>query len=331
MRGVSGTGVGNGQFISMHDGFLGEAAWAGFLPGSDRIMLDMHPYLCFDKQSGSAMSTYANTPCTAWGGAFNVSMAKFGLTHAGEFSNAVTDCGLYLNGVDLGTRFEGNYTPGTWPRIGDCTPWTSWTTWDAGMKSDIETFALASMDALQNFFFWTWKIGNSSVTGLVESPAWSYSLGLQEGWMPTDPRSAVGACGNPTPFAGPLSAWQTGGSGAGTIAASATSSITWPPTSISNGGFATALPSYTPTGTVATLPAAVFTGTSKASGSQTTGGNGWFDPSDTASGMVAIATCSYLDPWIGSAAPPSPLCSAAAKRDAPESTITAAPRPTRRA
>ncbi|KAF7984996.1 hypothetical protein HWV62_9974 [Athelia sp. TMB] len=326
VRSVSGTGAGNGPFISMHDGFMGEAAWAGFLPGSDRIMLDMHPYLAFDGQSSAAMSTYAKTPCSTWGGAFNVSMAKFGLTHAGEFSNAVTDCGLWVNGVNLGTRYEGNYTPGTWPPVGSCEPWTNWTSWDSTMKSATKTFALASMDALQNYFFWTWKIGNSSATGLVEAPAWSYLLGLQEGWMPEDPREAVGQCGNPSPFTGTLSAWQTGGAGAGTIAASATASITWPPTSISNGGFATALPSYTPTGTVATLPPAVFTETGKASGSLTTGGNGWFNPSDTASGMVAIATCSYLDPWIGSAAPPSPLCSGAAKRTAaPEPSITPAP------
>ena len=43
------------------------------------------------------------------------------------------------------------------------------------------------------------------MTGRVESPAWSYSLGLQEGWMPTDPRLSEGACENSAPFEGPLS------------------------------------------------------------------------------------------------------------------------------
>lgn len=149
VRAAGGIGQGNGPFVSMHDGFLGETAWAGYLPGSDRIALDMHPYLCFQAQSSAPMSSYAKTPCTAWGGAFNTSMAAFGLTAAGEFSNAVTDCGLWVNGVNLGTRFEGNYTPGTWPRIGSCEPWTNWTSWDASLKSDVETFAKASMDALQ--------------------------------------------------------------------------------------------------------------------------------------------------------------------------------------
>lgn len=43
---------------------------------------------------------------------------------------------------------------------------------------------LASMDALQNYFFWTWKIGNSSVLGTSSSPMWHYQLGLQQGWVP---------------------------------------------------------------------------------------------------------------------------------------------------
>jgi len=40
------------------------------------------------------------------------------------------------------------------------------------------------MDALQNFFFWTWKIGNSTVLGTSSSPMWHYRLGLARGWIP---------------------------------------------------------------------------------------------------------------------------------------------------
>lgn len=149
VREASGIGEGNGPFISYHDGFLGLSKWADWLPNADRIALDDHPYICFDTQSSAPMSSYAQTPCTTWGGLMNTSMSAFGLTAAGEFSNAVTDCGLYVNGVGLGTRYEGNYTPGTWPVIGSCTPWTDWQNWDSTMKSGIQQFALASMDALQ--------------------------------------------------------------------------------------------------------------------------------------------------------------------------------------
>jgi glucan 1,3-beta-glucosidase len=45
--------------------------------------------------------------------------------------------------------------------------------------------SLASMDALQNFFFWTWKIGESTVLGTSSSPLWHYQLGLAQGWIPS--------------------------------------------------------------------------------------------------------------------------------------------------
>lgn len=117
------------------------------MPNADRTSLDDHPYICFDAQSDAPMSSYAQTPCNTWASSFNTSMGAFGLTTAGEFSNAVTDCGLWVNGVGLGTRYEGNYT-GTWPVIGSCTPWTDWQSWDATMKTGIMNFAMASMDAL---------------------------------------------------------------------------------------------------------------------------------------------------------------------------------------
>ncbi|KZT28462.1 glycoside hydrolase family 5 protein [Neolentinus lepideus HHB14362 ss-1] len=323
VREASGTGEGNGPFISYHDGFLPRDQWAGFLPGADRIALDSHPYICFGGQSDAAMSTYAKTPCTTWASSFNQSMTAFGMTAAGEFSNAVTDCGKWVNGVNLGARYDGTYT-GTWPSQGSCDPWTDWPAWDDTMKQATLQFALASMDALQNWFFWTWKIGNSTVTGKVESPAWSYQLGLQNGWMPKDPRSADGTCGNTAPWSPPLQPSQTGGAGAGSIPASVSASLAWPPTSISNAGAVTALPSYTQTGSVPTLTAGTFS----ASGTATiSAGNGWANSADTASMYVAISTCSYLDPWVGpSAAPPSPLCSGAAKRaPVPEPLITAPP------
>lgn len=143
--------------------------------------------------------------------------------------------------------------------------------------------------------------------------------------MPKDPRSASGTCANQGLYNPPLQAWQTGGAGAGQIAASVTALYTWPPAQISNGGPVASLPSYTPTGTVATLSPPTFTVSSGSSVTTANAGNGWQNPADTAGAMVAIASCSYLNPWIGSAAPPSPLCSAAAARAVAEPLITPAP------
>jgi hypothetical protein len=47
IRSITGYGAGNGPIIAMHEGFLGIAAWSGFLSGADRLALDQHPYLAF--------------------------------------------------------------------------------------------------------------------------------------------------------------------------------------------------------------------------------------------------------------------------------------------
>lgn len=75
-------------------------------------------------------------------------MTAFGLSAAGEFSNAVNDCGLYVNGVGLGTRYEGTY-PGTSQSFGSCSDWLNWQSWDNSTKQEYMQFALTSMDALQ--------------------------------------------------------------------------------------------------------------------------------------------------------------------------------------
>ncbi|KAI5900255.1 glycoside hydrolase family 5 protein [Schizophyllum commune H4-8] len=300
VREASGTGEGKGPYISLHDGFMGLPQWEGFMEGADRVQLDWHPYIAFNDQSDAPMSSYAGRPCDTWGKPINQSMSAFGITAAGEFSNGVTDCGWWLNGVEDGVRYEGTYKEGNFPRVGSCDDWINYDTWDDDMKASVKQFAMESMDAMQNWFFWTWKIGESKTLGKVGSPAWSYSLGLDQGWMPTDPRTAYGSCGNPAPWDGELKAWQTGGSGAGSLA----STVAWPPSTISHGGAPDELPTYTPTGSLVTLPGPTFT-----SAPSVKVGSGWNNNDDQTGMMTDAAGCSYLDPWVGTtAAPPSPLC-----------------------
>lgn len=151
-----------------------------------------------------------------------------------------------------------------------------------------------------------WQIGNST-SGTVESPLWSYQYGLANGWVPKDPRTSVGKCQaalgvTPQP-SGAYSAWQTGGAGAGTIAAAVSSSYPWPPVTISGLGAAaySAVPTYTPTGTISTLPPPQLT-------PQVSEGNGWYDAQDTARAMATVSGCSYPNAWdsSGAVAPTAP-------------------------
>ncbi|KAF8878964.1 glycoside hydrolase superfamily [Infundibulicybe gibba] len=301
IRNITGTGAGKGPYISMHDSFGGIASWAGFLEGSDRIILDTHPYFAFDGSStvepidsGTAPETaggvWPRRACDRWAASINTSRADFGVTIAGEFSNGFNDCGLFLRNTES--------TGVTYP---DCATWQDASTWSDGTKAGMKKFALASMDALQDWFFWTWKIGDSLTNKRVESPLWSYELGLRSGFMPTDPREAGGTCealGISGPkFDGTFKPWQTGGAGAGTIAAASTAANPWPPTAISGvagGGGGALLPTYTPTGTVVTLPPLP---PPTASGATATGGNGWFNTQDTAGAPTPIAGCTYPNAW----------------------------------
>ncbi|KAJ7892517.1 glycoside hydrolase family 5 protein [Mycena olivaceomarginata] len=314
IRSITGFGEGHGPFMSVHDGFQGTASWAGFLPGSDRIILDTHPYFAFDGAKNDAPvatgteivgsqpeagdgvvagGIWPKQACSAWGPALNTSRSAFGVTVAGEFSNGYNDCGLYLTGVN-GTQSYG----------GDCSLWMDASTWNETTKAGIKQFALASMDATQDWFFWTWKIG-PALDGVVRSPLWSYQLGLQLGFMPTDPRQSSGVCAAldvvKAPFVGTFSAWQTGGAGAGTIAPSITQSFAWPPATLSNVNSVvpTLLPTYTATATIRSLTFITPTPTAAS-------GNGWFDAADQVPMVTAVAGCTYPDAWsaVGSAIPP---------------------------
>ena len=178
------------------------------------------------------------------------------------------------------------------------------------------------MDSLQNWFFWTWKIGNSTQTGTISAPFWSYQLGLQNGWIPTDPRAAVGQCAaqgaTGTPFNGVYQAWQTGGDPAAQPTATA-SYTQWPPLTLGTINAVSYLPTYTPTAPIITLAGPVVT-------NGVNSGNGWFDSSDTTDMMTAIAGCNYPDAYSAAtlAAPTGPVCGPAAVPLATDKTNAAA-------
>ncbi|KAK7017753.1 glycoside hydrolase family 5 protein [Favolaschia claudopus] len=305
------TGIGKGPYISMHDGFMGLSKWEGFLPGADRMVIDTHPYFAFsgNKQTSpiatgtdpnDAGGQWPGLACNSWGSSLNNSRKAFGVTIAGEFSNGYNDCGLYLQGVNGTTSYGGNCVE----------EWEDSSKWTAETKAGVKAFALASMDALGDWFFWTWKIG-PALDGVVRSPLWSYQLGLENGWMPTDPRQALGKCASigikGSGFSGQFKSWQTGGAGAGTISPDATQAFgDWPPRTLT--GYSedemSLLPTYTATGSIPTL---TYT-TPAASGSATptvSVGNGWADASDTQLVATAVAGCTYPAAW-GAANMPVP-------------------------
>ncbi|KAK1226339.1 hypothetical protein PQX77_010686 [Marasmius sp. AFHP31] len=293
IRAASGTGEGQGPWIAIGDGQMAKSEWAGYLRNADRLALDNHPYIAFNTpQTSESWGKRLAAPCQ-WGKEFNDSMKDFGLTISGEWSLAINDCGLWVNGVKDGIRYEGTWTGegggGPGDRVGSCQQWTDWQNFSDQTKKEIKDFMMASMDGLQNYFFWTWKIGPSRDTGKVETPAWSYKLGVDNGWIPRDPREADGFCGNTQPWNGELSQGSAD-------ASPNLQQYTWPPSSIQQGGPAGSLYSYTRTGAMPTATGATLT----VSGAQPTKtvdvGDGW-NSEDRPQRYVAVEGCSYPDPW----------------------------------
>lgn len=293
IRDATGHGAGNGPFVVVHDGFVGVERWIDFMPGADRMVMDQHPYKAFSPGGWSnPWSTQLSDVC-GWGRPTARSNAGFGLTVGGEWSLAVNDCGKWLNGVGIEAGF------------GDCTLYEDWRNYDETMKTNLRNQCMGTMDALRDYFFWTWKIANSTEMGYPTSPQWHYRLGWQEGWIPKDPREAIGFCasqgltGPNEGFDGTYAPNMVGGDANPTVttggfAAAEGSYDEWPPAllKVDEGTTMDAaqmllVPTLTPTATPVTL--AMPTQYESVSGM----GNGWANPSDTALAYAEVSGCAY--------------------------------------
>lgn len=157
IRGITGTGEGNGPYIAISDGFEGVGAWQdqNIMAGADRVILDTHLYFAFNKPATSPIATgtgptaggiWPYQACSSWANSVNTSRENFGVTIAGEFTAGFNDCGLFVRGIND-------------PAITtNCPLWQDHTQWNASIKAGVMAFTLASMDALQDYFFTTWKV-----------------------------------------------------------------------------------------------------------------------------------------------------------------------------
>ncbi|CAE6452954.1 unnamed protein product [Rhizoctonia solani] len=292
------TGPGKGPWISLHDGFdFASVTAASFMPGADRVAVSSHLYFSFATPLNPApLERQTQLPCTQWANRFNTSLDQGIFVSAGEFSLGFNDCAYFLNGASSGYRYDGTLPTYTGPRIGSCEPWLDSSEWTDEVKENLKQLALSSMDSMQNYFFWTWRIGASLRTGQVNSPLWSYKLGLERGYMPTDPRTAAGSCANSHPRTATFTPHAQD-----TITAAYRAAHPFPPRTIvdATGGLAT----YTETGAPVIMPAPEFSGVSVPTRQSGTWEHDW-EPA---------AGCTYPDPW-NSVGATVPACAAATRK-----------------
>ncbi|KAF2091586.1 glycoside hydrolase family 5 protein [Saccharata proteae CBS 121410] len=183
--------------IVFGDGFMGLDNWQGKLQDYDNLLLDVHQYVIFNvDQLKLDHSEKLNFACKGWTQQATRSMNKdtgFGPTICGEWSQADTDCGQYVNNVGMGTRWEGTYNTGnestevlspTCPTDND--PVCSCTnaeadpsTYSDAYKEWLLDFAEAQMYSFEQgwgWFYWTWETETAT--------QWSWKLGMEAGILP---------------------------------------------------------------------------------------------------------------------------------------------------
>jgi len=235
-----------------------------------------------------------------YSGTADTALSQMGVTVAGEFSLAINDCGLFLNNVGEGQRFEGTHSEQTGSGFGSCATWDDWSSWSQDRKDNFNQFMQVQIDALQNFFFWTWRTGDSLRNGKSLTPMWNYKLGLQEGWMPTDPygvsrnagTSSAACAVNGSPlngnWDGTFQDWMTGG--ADLYSTVDKSQHPWPPATMRSTQVNSAsLPVWTKTGSAIQLP------TFAPSGSIVTTSTpiATYNPNDLQPWYVEVQGCTY--------------------------------------
>ncbi|KAL8628254.1 hypothetical protein Q9189_006026 [Teloschistes chrysophthalmus] len=183
-------------YLVVGDGFLGLSKWQGQLTGVQNVILDVHQYTIFNKnQINFPHQKKIQYACQGWTEQMKSSIdvtKGFGPTICGEWSQADTDCALYLNNVNTGSRWEGTLPtadPTTSVTSPDCPPGAGTCSCgkanaDPGSYSDdykrwLMMYAeaqMASFEAGWGWFYWTWVTEGAT--------QWSWKAGMAAGILP---------------------------------------------------------------------------------------------------------------------------------------------------
>ncbi|KAI4209807.1 MAG: hypothetical protein LQ351_007276 [Letrouitia transgressa] len=184
------------QYVAIGDGFLGLTKWNGQLSGVKDVILDVHQYTIFNKnQINFTHQKKIQYACQGWTEQMKQSVdvsTGFGPTICGEWSQADTDCTLYLNNVHTGSRWEGTLPTGdptTSVTEPDCPPNSGTCSCDKAnadpsdysddYKQWLMMYAEAQMASFEQgwgWFYWTWTAESAT--------QWSWKAGLAAGILP---------------------------------------------------------------------------------------------------------------------------------------------------
>ncbi|KAH9987691.1 glycoside hydrolase family 5 protein [Russula vinacea] len=178
----------------IHDAFQPLSYWDNFMPRNQYtgVAIDTHIYQMFTDQEVSLSETgHIQSACGNAGTLSNFDKNQL-YTIVGEWTPAMTDCAKYLNGRGVGARYDGSISPGA-PVYGSCIGQTgSGSTFSQDYKTFLRQMWEAQVmtyEQASGWIQWTWKT--------EQADEWSYSAGLQYGWIPQNPtqRNYPNICG----------------------------------------------------------------------------------------------------------------------------------------
>lgn len=100
----------------------------------------------------------------------------------GEWSAAITDCARWVNGIGVGSRYNGTYAVGSTQSeyIGNCTSQSPISEWPLEYKQHVRQFVEAQLASYsmntQGWIFWNWKTESA--------PEWDYVKLRDNGLFP---------------------------------------------------------------------------------------------------------------------------------------------------
>lgn len=143
--------------VVIHDAFQAYNYWDSFMPVDLNywdVIVDHHHYQVFSAgELARDIDQHIEVAC-AWADSKNEAHWNV----AGEWSAALTDCALWLNGVGRGARWLGDYDSS--PNYGLCDMYTNSDNWTDEYKANVRRYIEAQLDAFEQtagWMFWNWK------------------------------------------------------------------------------------------------------------------------------------------------------------------------------
>lgn len=155
--------------IVFHDAFQLMGYWNHFLSYLDNttnttlnnynILIDHHHYEVFSANSLNLSIEQHLLNIKALSSSINAEN-KYHPAVVGEWLAALTDCTPWLNGVGIGTRFEGT-SPYTNDKIGTCDDVNNWDKWSKEKRKNYRKFVEMQLDQytskMNGWIFWCFK------------------------------------------------------------------------------------------------------------------------------------------------------------------------------